>query len=194
MSRASIREAILFLKIDGLADTDETGKIIVASVGLEDVVDILRVRRALESEAIEIIASNGWLSEEKERTLQEIQNKMAENVRNKNFREQSVYDDLFHKTFVEASESYRIVELLDRMRLQMQRARWLNVVLPHRQDETIVEHEDFLKAFLQHDKEKSIALLRNHLDHSMEAFGNIMKNPDMREFILMIRNFSHQEV
>ena len=43
-------------------------------------------------------------------------------------------DDEFHQTLVEACGSPRIISFLDRMRLQMLRARWLNVTMPQRQE------------------------------------------------------------
>ena len=193
VSRASVREAILLLGMDGLVDTNDANKIVVAPIGLPDVLDIMNVRCALESEAIRIIAGNGWLSAEKEKELRQIQDAMDEHVANKNFREQYNYDDLFHRTIVEASGSPRIILFLERMRLQMQRARWLNVTMPQRQVEAVEEHEAFLKVFLNHDLEGSLHLMREHLTKSADMFKAMMTDQDMQTFILMIKNFYQYE-
>ena len=137
----------------------------------------MNVRLALESEAIRIIAAKGWMSPEQEQELRRIQDVMDEHVKNKDFRQQYLSDDEFHQTLVEACGSPRIISFLDRMRLQMLRARWLNVTMPQRQEETIEEHEAFLAAFLGHDLENSLRLMREHLSHSIEAFREMLEDP-----------------
>ncbi len=193
MSRASVREAILLLSMDGLVDTNDSNKIIVAPIGLPDVLDIMNVRCALESEAIRIIALKGWLSKDEENELRRIQDAMNERVAKGDFREQYNYDDLFHKTLIDASRSPRIISFLERMRLQMLRARWLNVTMPQRQAEAIKEHEEFLAALFRHDLEGSLQLMRSHLTNSANMFRSMMNDKDMKTFILMIKSFYQYE-
>ncbi len=188
MSRAPIREAILLLQMDGLVQTNESGKMIVAPLRLEDIIDIMHVRSALESEALRIIADAGWLSTEQEAELMEIHEKMCGSDPSC-IHDQYFYDDLFHQKLVDYSGSPRIIEVLGRMRLQMQRARWLNVVKPVRQAEASKEHGDLLSAILRHDKEEAVQLLRVHFENSVNSFRLILSDKQIQTFAATIRSF-----
>ena len=99
------------------------------------------------------------------------------------------YDDLFHQKLVEFSQSPRICDLLDRMRLQMQRARWLNIANQKRQIDATKEHGELLSAVMNHDLDKAIKLLRIHFANSEECFRVILKDRQMQTLASMINNF-----
>lgn len=189
MSRASVREAILLLQMDGLVRLNAGGKMCVAPIGIDDVVDILHVRGALESEALRLIADAGWLTGEQARELCALHDNVVACTKNADAVAQYRYDDLFHSKFVEFSGSARICELLGRLRLQMQRARFLNVANPARQTATAQEHEAFLQALLRRDLDGSIRLLREHFQNSADAFRQVLENRQMRALSSMLSNF-----
>ena len=189
MSRASVREAILLLQMDGLVQVNADGKMCVAPIGITDVVDILHVRGALESEALRLIAEAGWLTDEQAQTLRSLHERVLVCTQRGDAIEQYRYYDLFHSTFVAFAGSARICDLLGRMRLQMQRARFLNIANPARQTATALEHEHLLQALLQHDLDRSIRLLREHFQNSADAFRKILENQQMRTLASMLSNF-----
>lgn len=193
MSRTSVREAILLLEMDGLVQINEKGKIVVAPIGIDDVMDILNVRCALETEAVRQIVQHGWLTSVQEKELQYIQNKMSRCTTIDMTDEHYDYDDLFHAKLVEASNSKRILEILERMRIQMQRARWLNIIHPKRLLEASSEHEAILEALLTHDSEAILPLIRKHFENSMKAFSEIFEDQKMHSIASMISNFCHSK-
>lgn len=194
MSRAPIREAVLLLQMDGLIQTDEDGKMIVSPISLEDVIDILHVRSALEAEAIRLIAERGWLSTEEEEELQQLYERMAAHAQPDTVWEHYSLDELFHSRVAAYSRSMRIREMLERMSLQMQRARWLNTANPARQRTATEEHHALIRMLLAHDLEGSIAALRTHFQNSEEAFRAILQDRQMQTLAHMIGNFFRRSV
>lgn len=189
MSRAPIREAILLLQMDGLIQTNGEGKMVVAPIGIDDIVDILHVRCALETEAVLLIAQRGWLDPEQERELTRIHKKMTDCANPRSFSEHYKYDDLFHSALTAFAGSARICEILERMRLQMQRARWLNVAIPERQLSATEEHGRLLDSILTHDRDRAADLLRTHFQNSEEAFQTVLRNKQIQSLATMINGF-----
>lgn len=189
MSRAPIREAILLLQMDGLIQTNTDGKMIVSPIGIGDIVDILHVRCALESEAIVLISAAGWLTGEQEAKLQEIHAQMTSSVQYDLTSDNYKYDDLFHSTLAEYAGSVRICDMLERMRLQMQRARWLNIANPGRRLEAAEEHEQLLNSILLHDEQAALVALRTHFKNSGAAFHAVLENKQIQALAAMISNF-----
>lgn len=189
MSRAPVREAIIHLQMDGLIQTNEDGKLIVAPIRLEDIQDILHVRRALESEAIQLIAAKGWLTKEQTKDLTQTHQQLENCDGFENVSKFYYYDDLFHSKLVEYSQSPRIIDTLERMRLQMQRARWLNATVPSRQEEAFQEHALILEAVIEQDSQKAVASINQHFTNSNNVFTSILSNEQMRILASAISNF-----
>ncbi|MBR0165207.1 MAG: GntR family transcriptional regulator [Lachnospiraceae bacterium] len=194
MSRAPVREAILLLERDGLVALDEKGKKAVAQITLFDVTDILHVRGALESEALSILSEKGWLKEEEEKKLKDIHRRMLAAAKNGEVRDCYAYDDAFHHAFVSFAESPRIIETLERMRLQMQRARFLNATNPVRQEETCKEHEEIIRAILKKDLRGATRALRTHFSNSESAFRKALNNQETLTMASMIRSLTAGQV
>lgn len=189
MSRAPIREALLLLQMDGLVQIHEKGKIHVSPISFEDISDILCIRFGLESEAIRLIARNGWLSASQEKDLMSLQKEMAHSVNAEDISKHYEYDDLFHQRLAELSGSPRIQDILNRMRLQMQRARWLNVMNPKRLNDATEEHGKLLDAIIAHNEVDAVNLLRVHFKNSEESFEFVFNNRQMQALALAINSF-----
>lgn len=191
MSRAPIREAILLLQMDGLIQENPEGKMIVAPLGLGDIAEILQVRCALESEAIVLIARKGWLTPAQEETLTRIHREMGNCMDPACFSEHYKYDDLFHSTLVAYAGNGRMQQVLERMRLQMQRARWLNVAIPERRISALQEHETLLERILAKDQPGAVAQLQTHFRNSEDAFRTVLNNKQIQTIAAMIGGFYH---
>ena len=193
MSRAPIREAILLLQMDGLVQLNDQGTMIVSPLSINDVVDILHIRSALESESILLISAGGWLSAERENEMIEIHRQLSSFAQQDTSMNHYMYDDLFHSKLAEYSGSPRICELLGRMRLQMQRARWLNLASPNRLEASVKEHDAILSAILHHEQDECIRLLRLHLKNSETALRSILQDKQIQALAMMVSNFCNQD-
>ncbi len=184
MSRAPVREALLKLISNGLVCIDDSGKMVVTKIGLEDIVDILRVRRALEVEVVRVIAQNGWLTSEQEEETKRIHEMLVQTSSSddpefiaKNY----YYDDLFHTTLTDFAKSERISGALSDMYLQMRRARWLNAAVPSRQISSMEEHDEIMRALLQKDLDACERAIVSHLDNSEQAYRNASSRSQLRQ-------------
>lgn len=189
MSRAPIREAILMLQMDGLVEIDADRKTCVSPLYLEDIADILSVRFALESEALRLIARGGWLNDTQEAELRAIHEQLASSASHMEMSDHYEYDDMFHQKLAEYSGNSRICNVLGCMRLQMQRARWLNVANTDRQHAATAEHEALLAAICAKDLPLAVERLEMHFSNSLDSFRAILSDRKLQTLSLAISNF-----
>ena len=76
--------------------------------------------------------------------------------------------------------------MLGQMRLQMQRARWLNQIMPERQKSAVEEHTQIISALLGKDLDQSICAIRQHLTNSEHAFETVYHSGHMRQISKML--------
>lgn len=189
MSRAPIREALLRLHMDGLVQTNDDGKIYVTSINMDEIADILNVRRALESEALSLIAENNWLTAQQEASLLEIHEKLKKHSRGECPDLNYEYDDLFHQQLASYSQSPRIVKMLKQLQLQMQRARWISILNHQRSAEALAEHQNLLEAILAKDQALAVSCLRVHIQNSAQAFRSILESEQIPKIAATISSF-----
>ena len=68
----------------------------------------------------------------------------------------------------------------------MQRARWLNQIMPERQKSAVEEHTQIISAFLGKDLDQSICAIRQHLTNSEHAFETVYHSGHMRQISKML--------
>lgn len=189
ISRAPVREALLRLQMDGLVQLNEEDRLCVSTINYNDIADILSVRTALESEAIMLIAEKGWLTPEQTEALAQLHERFQSTMGFEHVALNYEIDDQFHHTLVSYSESPRIIEILDRMQLQMQRARWLNIVNPQRHMHAIEEHTALLDAIVAQDVDAAVNCMRLHLMNSRAAFRSILQSKTIQNITNTINAF-----
>ena len=174
MSRSPIREAILLLTANGLLETTPTGTR-VASMTLEDIVEICQVRKAIEVAAIHIVMDHGGLTDQQKEQITDIYNKMQENT---DPIQNYYYDDQYHNAIMAAAGNRRLLDISEKMRLQISRARWLNFVLPNRMKDAGQEHQRIQTALMADDREGCVKYMSEHLNHSEQNFEKVLSSPE----------------
>lgn len=179
MSRSPIRESIIELIADGLLV--RTGnKVLIAPLNLQDIIEICEVRKALEVAAVTLVLKRGGPCEADMQRLQELLNGMQKAETMENY----ALDDEFHSILLQASGNGRMVEIANRMRLQISRARYLNVFIPSRLRDANVEHQQIFDALKTGDAiacERAMAL---HMDNSQKNFEAVLNNPQFSPHML----------
>lgn len=188
ISRAPVREAILMLIMDGLIQSLPDSKTVVTPIMLEDISDIFHVRAALETEAIRIIAANGWLQREQIQELYLIHEHFLQTNFQTSFVEHYQYDNLFHSTLIGFAKSPRIENITTQLSLQVRRIRWLSLLDVAHQDVAVVEHKEILTAIQEKDCEKTIRWLNQHIRQSSEFFQHILSDTNMRQLAMTINS------
>ena len=188
MSRSPIREAILKLIADGLIEI-KNRRAQVTPLSLDDIVEICQVREAIEIAAVNIIMDNHGLNEEQTKQLGEVYHNL---INSTELFQNYYYDDQFHGTIMSAANNKRLIDISDRMRLQISRARWLNLVLPDRKLEAAKEHEAIYEAMIKEDRKASISNLRRHLTNSAQNFQKVLNSPQYNpQFSVAMANISN---
>lgn len=173
MSRSPINEAIMLLIADGLLVKYGT-KTTVSPMKLQDIIEICEVRKAIEIAAVQILIKKGGLNEQQAKELSDIFTQMKQETQ---LMENYHLDDAFHSLIVHAAGNGRMIEISERMRLQITRARWLNALTPNRLSLATEEHEAILSALLSCDLAESVTALERHLSASEENFKYVLNLP-----------------
>lgn len=174
MSRSPIREAILRLQADGLIE-NSNGKLVVASLSARDIIEICQVRRSIEVSSMELLLDHGGPDAETLAELETILQSMKSSDRMRNYDQ----DDKFHNLLLQAAGNSRMIEIGNKMRLQISRARWLNLIFPERLTVATREHEEIFEALSKNDRQRACAALARHLDNSAENFKLVLSDPSM---------------
>ena len=176
MSRTPIREAMITLIESGILERTRT-KVVVKAVTMEDVIEILDVRDAIENKAIDIIFDNKYFNEEKLNILLEVQKKLDENISNGNYDANFKADRTFHQTLISFAGNQRFVDIYKRISLQFSRLRWLTTLTPNRYEETKLEHNNIIEALKSGDKEKCKNYAHYHIVKTKENYQQILNSP-----------------
>lgn len=180
MSRSPIHEATLQLMADGLIDKIN-GKLIVSPVNLKDIIEICQVRRSIEISALEIIRDHGGLTKEKTAQLESLLKKMTQSD---DIMENYRLDDQFHSLLMEAAGNSRMIDISNKMRLQIFRARWLTVMTPHRLPEANKEHAKIVETLKENDFPKCLEAMSEHLSNSEKNFEYVLTRPSLNSQLL----------
>ncbi|MFI3206673.1 MAG: GntR family transcriptional regulator [Clostridia bacterium] len=173
MSRTPIREGIITLIEAGVLERTRT-KVVVKSVTMDDVIEILDVRDAIERKTIEIIFERDLLTEEKIQKLQCSEDMLAKNIKEGNFDANFNSDTEFHQTLISFAENQRFVDIYNRLSLQFSRLRWMTMLTPSRYVETKSEHQVIIDTLKTGDMDKSIKAANSHIIKTKENYNEIL--------------------
>jgi DNA-binding GntR family transcriptional regulator len=161
VSRFPVSEALARLRAEGLVDIQPQRGSVVSLVRIGEVVEYMLIRRALESEALRVVAERG--DPELIAALRanlDLQRRAAETDRADDFHR---HDLAFHELLFDALRLPRVKSAIDSARANLDRARRL-VGHPRRLALTIAEHEAILAALVAGDPEAAARAMRAHLD------------------------------
>jgi len=183
VSRTPIREAIKTLIQEGLL-IEQSGRLYVVKLTLEDIIEIYQIREALEGYAVRSLSLNGNV--ELLKSLRDIQSQFEKMIDNKKYWDSFRIDTVFHKTLVNAAGNKRINELLNNYDLQIGRTRYLTTLIPNHMEKTINEHRAIIKA-LEEGKLRTVEkAVCQHISFTLKAIENLLKEKgfgDLATFI-----------
>lgn len=172
VSRFPVSEALARLSTEGLVDIQPQRGSSVSLVRIADVSEAMMIRRALEAEALRLVATrrDPSLISALYSNL-DLQRRAAEDDRPEEFHR---HDLAFHELLFDALSLPHVKAVVDSTRSNLDRARRL-VGNPRRLQLTIAEHEAILAAIEAGDPEGAAAAMRAHLDAviaEVEAFAS----------------------
>lgn len=167
VSRTPIREAIRKLELEGLVTMIPRRGAEVANITEKNLKDVLEVRRALESLAIELACER--ITEEKRRLLEEKLLQVEEAVRTKDTGAIASADVAFHDTIVEATGNDRLVQLVSNLGEQMYRYRFEYIKDVSKHSQIMSEHKIMFNCIISKDKENAAQTVKTHIDNQEES-------------------------
>ena len=157
VSATPVREAFIWLEADGLIDRTRNSSPVVTVPQFDTVREALNIRHQLAPLVARLVMKflNEDLMAEVEKILEETRN-------TKDLKKLMALDARFHNALNTATRSALLVEILEKLRLQMQRL-WLGETDEARYAaQRLEDYELCLSALRERNEEKLAALLQSH--------------------------------
>lgn len=176
ISRQPVREAFIKLAEEGLIEIRPQRGTVVRKIDPDDVLDARFVREAVEADIVRLLAQGGDAALVAELRRQIVAQREAAARSPKDFIHA---DELFHRTLAEGAGKENVWTILQGLKAQMDRVRFLSFDL-FRYDRLIDQHAAITDKIEQGDENGAERATRRHLRAVLEDLPNIMRaNPDV---------------
>jgi len=181
VSRIPVREAFRRLQQDGLLEVRPHYGVYVASIPIEEIEDVYRIRGALEATAAALAAER--MSEAEIRDLGQIvaEQQLAARSAEPLPREpvSVVQADRFHHAIHVGARSPRLLTMLEQLYAQVTHFRNLTLRLPGRAAVSAAGHAGVYDAIRTHDAGLAQQLMHRHIDDARQALmRDVQKRPE----------------
>ncbi len=160
VSRTPIREALRRLDEYGIVKIIPRSYAEVTILTDEEVIDILQVRKALESLSVKLLTNNHNALDIKK--LREISNLCSIEFKNKNKSKVFELDSLFHLNIAMRSKNKVLFDSFERLDAKIQLTR-LKQCSIETFEENLKLHEDIINAIENNDSKQAVSLMKNHI-------------------------------
>ena len=167
VSRTPIREAIRKLELEGLVTMVPRRGAEVANITEKNLKDVLEVRQALESLAIELACER--ITEENKQELKEKLDQVEHAVRTEDTGAIASADVAFHDKIVLSTGNARLIQLVSNLSEQMYRYRFEYLKDDTSHEMLQQEHMEMYQSILRKDRDTAADVVRKHIDNQEEA-------------------------
>lgn len=149
VSRNTVKKALLKLEQENLVTLEENKGATIKSFSLDEIINYLEIREVLEG----LIAKTAALhiSEDKILQLEETLEKMDQYLTQNKLDDYSKCNHQFHNIIYEASTNQQAVEMVKKIKTQLQRLQIKTVLVPGRLQDSYKEHDKILNALRAKD-------------------------------------------
>lgn len=164
MSKTPVRLAIARLENEGYVRVSPQQGIVVLALTLEDILDYIDYRLALESFVVRSLS--GALSEEQAQALEEHLSAQARVVHDpQSTRQAQVSADMaFHKFLASLKGNRQIVQALERQQEMLYRiAMRIFQKYPGRREQSFAEHQTLARLIIEGQRQAAVELIEQHI-------------------------------
>ncbi len=172
VSRTVIREALKKLEAKGLVRTTPYRGAIVADLTVEEVEEIYFVRAELERIAARLVLKH--ITQKEIQNLKKLSKEVESHLREKTH-QMIEMDSEFHRMIFKACRNSYLYDMIDFLRTKAHIVRFNAWSLPHRIEESILEHKMMIKAIEKRDLEELEKLVLQHLRFSKNSYLTQLK-------------------
>lgn len=177
VSRTPLREALKGLEAEGLLHVFPNRGAVVAEVTIADIEDKMRVLKALEVLAVEIVCEAA--TEEELAALGELDRQLTETfVRARKLNDARDFyfgNYSFHQAIVEASHNATLIDLHRHLHRHLQRVRHLVGLTEGDQPAGVEDHHEIVAALTERDADRARGVMARHLDLVLHLLLAAMK-------------------
>lgn len=161
VSRTPIREAIRKLELEGLVKMAPRKGAEVAEITLDDLTDVLEVRKNLEDLAVELACKKS--TPEDIEQMKKCHENFKEALKSEDLTIMAEADEAFHNVIYNTTRNKRLMQILNNLREQMYRYR-LEYIKDKRKRNTLVEeHSEIIQAISNKNVEEAKKAIRTHI-------------------------------
>ena len=177
VSRTPVREALLRLADDLLVDIRPQSGTFVARIPLGALPEAILVRNALERLTSRLAAERASTEQVAAlHDLMEHQRRMAKLGARNRFHEA---DEAFHAAIAKAAGHPGIWVLVEQVKVQVDRYRWLTLPVPGRMNRVIDEHRAIVAGIEAREVARAATAMTEHLDRLRASIGDVRDlNPE----------------
>ncbi len=172
VSRTVIREALKKLEAKGLVRATPYRGVVVADLTVEEIEEIYFVRTELEKIAARLVLENITRAEIQE--LKKFSKEVEKNLREKTH-QMIEKDSEFHRMIFKTCHNDYLYEMIDFLRTKAHIVRFNAWSLPHRIEESIIEHQAMIKAIEERNLSQFEKLIVKHLNFSKNSYMSQLK-------------------
>ena len=166
VSRTPVREAIKGLAAEGLVKMTPNQGVVAINVSIEDLQEVLQIRRALEGPATSMAAEK--IHPEEIAKLEEIIQKMS-TIISKPKPDVAAYSELnaeFHNLILNACGNRRLMKICNNLSSSDHRFRIRSLRNnPERLKHSLKEHQDIVDALKEKDSKQAERLTKKHIEN-----------------------------
>lgn len=167
VSRNTIKKALIKLENENLIVLEKNKGARVKSFTLQEVLDYLEVRLALEILIITKVVQE--ITEEQLLKLSEVMENMKKCFEENNLVKYSENNQIFHKIIYDSCSNKVAVKSVEVIKSQLNRYKLKTILIPGRKNQSINEHISIVEALKERDVEKSQEMIKNHIENIAKA-------------------------
>ena len=173
VSISNLKNALLLLEHEKLIELEKNRGANVKAYQLDDIINYLEIREALEIVLIRTAIRNA--TEESFVQLETIVQQMKDAIATNNLQLYSELNIQFHETIYSASTNQEAVEMVKSIKAKLKRYQIRTVILPNRAITSLNEHIDIYKTFALKNEEQAAIAMADHMGNIKQSFINYFK-------------------
>ena len=172
VSRTVIREALKRLEARGLIRTTPYRGAVVADLTTEEIDEIYFIRAELEKIAARLVLTH--ITPKEIQNLKKVSKEVERHLREKTH-QMIEMDSEFHRMIFRACRNNYLYNMIDYLRTKVHIVRFNAWSLPHRVEQSIVEHREMIKAIENRNLSQLEKLIVKHLTISKKSYMSQLK-------------------